>query len=225
MSGQRQTHRYLTVVLLAHLAAILPGHTDRMTALLGKPGVVDDPRLNRLIAGDRWQDTFAYPRQYRLIGPGCLRHKVEQRLVLRCGSLRRSHCRQWFDTLAALGRQQPDTIVLERPHPVGMAQHRRQVCRVGAEAFLRAGRVIEIHPTLPGRFESPLITKHTRVAPSKNCRPTSPFCDSVGLCWLHRAAGRAVRRNLRLRPKPVAAGAAVGLGWRRRPPLARVAKW
>jgi hypothetical protein len=62
-----------------------------------------------------------------------------------------------------------------------MAEHRRQVCRVGAEAFLRAGCIIEIHPTLPGRFESPLITKHTRVAPSQNCPATSPFCDSVGL--------------------------------------------
>ena len=55
MSGHRQTYRYLTVVLLAQLTAILPGHTDRVTALLRKASVIDDPGLDWLVSGDRWQ--------------------------------------------------------------------------------------------------------------------------------------------------------------------------
>src|SRR5215469_8998302 len=93
---------HLAVVLLAQLTAILPGNTDRVAALLRKPGVVDDPRLDRLVTRDRWQDTFADTAQHRLIGPRPLGHKVQQRLVLRRGSLRRRHRRQRLDALAAL---------------------------------------------------------------------------------------------------------------------------
>ncbi len=45
--GQRQRHRHLAIVLLAELAAILPRHADRVPPLLGKAGIVDDPRLDR----------------------------------------------------------------------------------------------------------------------------------------------------------------------------------
>src|SRR5277367_1965697 len=36
-------------------------------------------------------------------------------------------------------------------------------------------------PNPPARYESPSITNHARVAPTKNRRPRRPFCDSVGL--------------------------------------------
>ena len=130
MGRHRQADRHLAVVLLAQLAAILPRHADRVAALLGKAGVVDDPRLDRFVTRDGWQDTFAHTAQHRLIGPRRLGHKVQQRLVLRRGSLRRGHCRQWFDALAALRRQQPNTVVRERPHTVGVSQHRCQTCCV-----------------------------------------------------------------------------------------------
>src|SRR6202034_3265956 len=169
MGGHRETHRYLAVVLLAQLAAILPGYTDRVAALLRKPGVIDDPGLDWFVSGDRWQHSLTHTGQHRLIRPGCLRHKMQQRLVLRRSSLRRSHCRQWFDALATLGGQQPDTIVLEWSDPVGMAQHRRQVCRVGAEPRFRPRPTVKIHPTPPGRFESPLLPNRNRVGSSDIC--------------------------------------------------------
>jgi len=102
MGGDRQADCHLAVVLLAQLAAILPGHADRVAALLGKSGVVDDPRLDRLVTRDGWQHLLTHPAQHRLIGPRRLSHKVQQRLVLRCGPLRRGHRRQRFDTLATL---------------------------------------------------------------------------------------------------------------------------
>ncbi len=62
MVGQRQRHRDLTIILLAELAAILPGHPDRVLPLLGKAGVVDDPGLDRPVSLDRRQHRLADPR-------------------------------------------------------------------------------------------------------------------------------------------------------------------
>jgi hypothetical protein len=166
MGGHRHTYRYLAVVLLAQLAAILPGYTDRVMAFLGETRVIDDPGLDWLVSGDRWQHSLTYAGQHRLIRPRCLRHKMQQRLVLRRGSLRRSHRCQWFDALAALGRQQPDTIVLKWSDPVGMAQHRCQVCRIGAEPRFRPRLIVKIHPTPPGKCESPLLPNRNRVGTS-----------------------------------------------------------
>src|SRR5277367_2774748 len=124
MGRYRQAYRDLAVVLLAQLTAILPRDANRVAALLGKAGVVDDPRLDRFVTRYGWQDTLAHTAQHRLIRPRRLGHKVQQRLVLRRGSLRRSHCCQWFDALAALRRQQTDTVVREWLHTVSVSQHR-----------------------------------------------------------------------------------------------------
>jgi hypothetical protein len=152
MGRHRQAHCNLAVVLLAQLAAILPRHANRMAALLGKAGVIDDPCLDRFLPGDRWQHMLTHTAQHRLIRPRRLRHKVQQRLVLRRGSLRRSHRRQRFDTLAALSRKQTDTVVREWPYAVSVSQHGCQTCRVLLETRLRAGSIVKIHPTLPGRL-------------------------------------------------------------------------
>src|SRR6202041_2085252 len=61
MIGNRQRHRHLAIGLLTELTAILVVHADRMLALLGERGVVDDPRLNRSALLDR--------RQHALNGP------------------------------------------------------------------------------------------------------------------------------------------------------------
>ena len=153
-----------------------------MAALLGEPGVVDDPRLDRFVPRDGWQHTVAHTAQHRPIRPRRLRHKVQQRLVLRRSALRRGHRRQRFDTLATLRRQQSDTVVREWPDLVGMAEHRCQTCCVILEPRSRAGCIVETHPTLPGRLEfPPPLTNHSRVAPSGKCQITSQFCELRGL--------------------------------------------
>src|SRR5271165_7047144 len=116
-----------------------------------------------------------------MIRPRRLCNKVEQRLVLRRRSLRCSHCRQWFDAFPALGRKQPDTVVLERSDPVGMAQNRCQVGRIGSKAFLRAAPIMKIHTLLPSRLESPLLPNYYRVAASRNFHTARAICDSVGI--------------------------------------------
>src|SRR6201746_1607357 len=66
--------------------------------------------------------------------------------MLRRCSFRRRGRGQRFDALAALSREQTDTVILERSDPVGMAQDRRQIGGVGPEAFLRAAPIVKIHP-------------------------------------------------------------------------------
>src|ERR1700683_1987579 len=66
--------------------------------------------------------------------------------MLRRCSFRRSRRGQRFDALAALGRQQADTVIPERSDPVGMPQNRRHLGGVGPEAFLRAAPIVKIHP-------------------------------------------------------------------------------
>ena len=69
MIGQRQRHRHLAIVLLAKLPAILPRHADRMLALLGKAGVVDDPGLDRAMPFHRRQHHLAHLREHLLVRP------------------------------------------------------------------------------------------------------------------------------------------------------------
>ena len=67
--GNRQRHRHLTIGLLAELPAILMLHADRMLALLGESGVVDDPRLDRPVLLDRRQHQLAHLGQHLLVRP------------------------------------------------------------------------------------------------------------------------------------------------------------
>ena len=95
---------------LAELTAILPGHPDRISPLLGKARVIDDPHFDRPATLDRRQHKLAHPGQHRSLRPRCVPHKIKQGLMLR-GNLphgsspwaegpRCGHCRHRFDTLA-----------------------------------------------------------------------------------------------------------------------------
>jgi hypothetical protein len=50
----------LTIVLLAELTTILTHHPDRVPALLRKPGIVNDPRLNRAAVFETRQDQLTH---------------------------------------------------------------------------------------------------------------------------------------------------------------------
>jgi hypothetical protein len=78
MVGQRQTNRNLAVVPLAELTAILTRHPDRMTPLLGKAGIVDDPGFNRTAGFDNRQDQLLYPAENPLLRPRRVGDKMQQ---------------------------------------------------------------------------------------------------------------------------------------------------
>jgi len=76
--GEGERHRHLAVVGLAEDAAVLPRHPDRVLALLGKAGVVDDPGGDR---PQRRQDLLAHRGEQVLVGPGGFGNQMMQRLV------------------------------------------------------------------------------------------------------------------------------------------------
>jgi hypothetical protein len=66
-------------------------HADRVLALLGRTGVVDDPRFDQSVTLSCRQDHFSHFRQYLLVRPGRLANEMQQRLVLRCRPVRRRY--------------------------------------------------------------------------------------------------------------------------------------
>src|SRR5258705_5386341 len=65
----RQRHRHLAVRLLAQLSAILAGNPNRMLALFGQAGVVDNPGFDRPVTLDLRQHHLAYLGQHLLVRP------------------------------------------------------------------------------------------------------------------------------------------------------------
>jgi hypothetical protein len=134
MVGQRQRHRYLTVVLLAELAAILPRDPDRVPPLLGKASVVDNPSLDRPAALDCRQHQFAHFGQHGRVRPRRVPDKMKQRLVF-CGNLCRGrHRRHRLDALALNRHQQPQAVVMHRLLPIGMAQRGTECLDIGRKS-------------------------------------------------------------------------------------------
>ena len=66
--------------LLAHHPAVLTGDTDRMVALLGEAGVVDDPPA-ALAEVHLGHNPLEHPAQHLGARPLGLGHEVVQRLV------------------------------------------------------------------------------------------------------------------------------------------------
>ena len=108
--GDRQADRDLAVVLLAELATVLPRHADRMRALLGNAGVVDDQRADRAVPLDDRQHAGAHRGEHRVIRPVGLGYEVMQRLMRRLHPPRLHPRRHRLDALAIAGQQQSRTV-------------------------------------------------------------------------------------------------------------------
>ena len=152
----RQAHRDLAVVLFAELAAILPRHADRMPALLGEAGVVDDPGPDWPLPLKTRQHLRLHHRQHGVIRPIRLRHEVMQRLMRRLHATGLHPRRHRLDTLALAGQQKALAIRLQRRHPVGVADPRRNRLHIRRKPrFTRLDTVTEIHRFLHTKRESP----------------------------------------------------------------------
>jgi hypothetical protein len=136
MVGQRQADRDLAVVLFAELAAILTRHPDRMTALLGKAGVVDDPGFDRAAAFDEWQGQLLDPAENPLIRPRCVGNEMQQRLVLGRDSRRCRYRRDRLDALAFAWHQQAQAVITQRLRSICMPDHLGERIDIGREPFL-----------------------------------------------------------------------------------------
>src|SRR5215208_3965482 len=136
MIGQRQADRDLAIVLLAELAAILTRHPDRVTALLWKAGVVDDPGLDRAAAFDDRQGQLLYPAENSLVRPRRVGNKMQQRLVLGRDPGRCRYRRNRLDALAFSRQQQTPAIITQWCRPIRMPDHLGERLNIGAKPFL-----------------------------------------------------------------------------------------
>ena len=104
-----------------------------MAAFFREPGVVEDPGLDGAVRRNAGQRDLAHFGQHGLVGPRRLAHEMQQRLVFRRGSRRRGQRGHGLDTLPIAGQQQAGTVVVQRHHAVGMADHAGEVVDVGFE--------------------------------------------------------------------------------------------
>jgi hypothetical protein len=150
--GHRQADRDLAIVLLAELPAILPRHADRLRALLGVAGVVDDPGVDRAVLLDGWQHLAAHRGQHRLVRPVRLGDQMMQRLLRRLHPLRLQPGRHRLDALALTRQQQPGAVGLERRGAISVAEFRNQRIEIGVETGFTATTIgYQIHKRPPYR--------------------------------------------------------------------------
>ena len=76
--GHRQRDGDLAVILFAELSAVLPGHPDRVLALLRHAGIVNHPAADRTALLNQRQHASAHRRQHGVIGPVGLGDEVVQ---------------------------------------------------------------------------------------------------------------------------------------------------
>nr|AAX11189.1 putative Pi-transporter-like B1 [Magnetospirillum gryphiswaldense] len=144
--GYRQRHGHLAIVLLAKLAAILPGHAHRVDALLGKAGVVDDPGAQFDVPLDGRKHRRPHRRQHRLVRPVGLGDEVMHRLVRRLHAPRLHPRRHRLDALAVARQHQTQAIRPQWRRPVGMANCAAKVLDIRLKSrFTVARHSMETH--------------------------------------------------------------------------------
>jgi len=116
--------------------------------MLGESGVIHDHRFDRAKRLDLRQHHLAYFGQHGLVRPRGVGNEMQQRLVFGrstggCGQ--RGHR---LDALALAGQQQPGAVVVQRFHPVGMADDADQLVDVGFEVQATGGAFQKIHDCL-----------------------------------------------------------------------------
>jgi hypothetical protein len=110
--AHRKADRYPAVILFANLAAILSGHSYRLTTLLGKSGVIDHPRHHRITAQHGWDHKIQTAIQHRFITPRGVGDHMMQRLVHPTHIVAGEPRGHRFDAFPFAWQQQARAIVL-----------------------------------------------------------------------------------------------------------------
>src|SRR4051812_37228121 len=131
--GERERHGHLAIVLLAELAAILTRHPDRVPALLGEAGIVDDPGLDGPSTLEGGQDQVAHLGEHGRIGPRRLTDEMQQRLVLGGGPGRSCHRGHRFYALALGRHEQARAVVPQRCGSIGVTDGISQRLDIGSK--------------------------------------------------------------------------------------------
>ena len=136
----------------------MPADADRVPALLGKAGIIDDPGLDRALALDDRQDRGADLSQQRGIGPLTVGHEVVQRLMGGLNARRGDLGRHRLNAFARAREKETGAVGLERCDAIRMAKDVREGADVGGKARLVSQRGAEgIHVSLLYENEPPTI--------------------------------------------------------------------
>ncbi len=130
---QRQRDGDLATVLLAELAAILPGDADRVDAFLWDAGVIDHPAADATALLDDRQHVAAHGGEHGVVRPVSRSHEVMQRLVRRLDAPRLDTRRHRLDAFAGAWKQKPSAVGPERRCPVSVPERPRQSLDIGAQ--------------------------------------------------------------------------------------------
>ena len=155
--GDRQRHRHLTIGLLAELSAILMVHADRMGALLGVRGIIDNPGLDRSVTLDCRYHQLAHLGQHAVVRPLSFADEMQELLMLHRNLGRCRHRRHRLDALATFRRQQPRTIIPQWQSPIRVSDHARQFLDISDKPVRSIDYGCEIHPSSPQWWISPII--------------------------------------------------------------------
>src|SRR3954467_9688128 len=131
--GKRERHGHLAIVLLAELAAILARHPDRVPALLGEAGIVDDPGLDGPSTLDGRQDQVAHRGEPGRIRPRRLTNEMQQRLVLGGNPGRGRDRGHRLYALAPGRHEQTRAVVAQGCGAVGVADDSDQRPNIGGK--------------------------------------------------------------------------------------------
>ena len=163
--GHRQRHRHLAIALSAKLSAVLWGHSHRVLSLLGKAGVIDNPSLDRAVRFEAWKHNLAHLRQHLFVRPIRLADKVQQRLVLGRGPIRRRYCGDRLHALALARAHKPCAIIPQRPPACRVPDNTPYFVNVCPKSRLTLTNAMEIHRSLPAsECESPQYDNQSALA-------------------------------------------------------------
>jgi len=113
----------LAVLPLPELTAVLACHADRVLTLLGKTGIVDDPRFDRSLTLNRRRTISPTLANTFSSDQGDWPTKCMQRLVLRCRPIWRRYRRHRLDALTLARHYQAQAIISQWAGPVHMPDH------------------------------------------------------------------------------------------------------
>jgi hypothetical protein len=134
LRGHRNADRDSAVILLADLAAILPGHSYRLAPFLRKPSVIYHPCDHRFTAQHCGKHKIQAAIQHRFVAPRDVCDQVMTRLVHPTHVVCCKACGHGFDALPFAGQQQAGAVVLQRSMAINVP------CGVGQPSIYAAKR-------------------------------------------------------------------------------------
>ena len=137
-----------------------------MPALLRKPGIVDDPRLDRPAAFNCRQHQVAHPGQNPLVRPRRVADEMQQRFCAAPAPGRAPSVPPSARRSCALRHQQPEAVIPQRRCAVSMADHLNKPLDINRKARFTSitSQAVHHNPDAPKiALAHHILTTQTRI--------------------------------------------------------------